>query len=126
MRCSRSGWRLWLHASAISPWFPMVIVAPMGASVTEYRDRFFECLAALLHRLGCPTPACSQADARPLTRHQVRDRAAWASDARDEEPAAHRVPIARLHCAACGHTHTLLPDLLCPFVATWSRCSTAC
>jgi hypothetical protein len=122
MRCSRSGCRLWLHASAVSPWFPMVIVAPMGASVTEYRDQFAETLLTLLPHLRCPTPAC----ARPLTRHQVRDRAAWASDARDEEPAAHRVPIARLHCAACGHTHTLLPDLLCPFGATWSRCSTAC
>ena len=117
--------RLWPRACAFPPGSTMLIVAPMARTVEAYRQQFPDLVDAHLRVARCPHPRCPLQGAGPLTLHQVRDRAAWETSDRADR-AAHRVPIARLKCAACGTTHTLLPDFLAPFAATWSRCTRAC
>lgn len=114
-----------LRAFAFPPGSTMLIVAPLARSVEEYRQHFHELVTAQLRVTCCPNPSCSLKGAGPLTLHQVRDRAAWETDARTERD-AHRVPVARLKCAACETTHTLLPDFLAPFAATRSHCMMGC
>lgn len=113
------------RAGAFPPGSTMQIVAPMARSVEEYRQHFPTLVAAQLRVTCCPTPTCPLKGRGPLTLHQVRDRAAWETRERPERD-AHRVPVARLQCVACGATHTLLPDFLAPFAATRSHCTMGC
>ena len=106
------------------PWYlTITIIKYMGSSVEDYRRNFMEFLVDLLRVILCPNPLCKRKIL--LTLHQVRERAAWETSERYGK-SDQRVLVARLRCAVCGTTHTLLPDFLFPFVVTRPLFSMVC
>ena len=114
-------------SAALMRVFPLLVIQPSGIALLEgppkLRRNFMDFLVALLRVILCPNPLCKRKIL--LTLHQVRERSAWETSERDGK-SDQRVLVARLRCAACDTTYTLLPDFLYPFVVTRPLFSMVC